>query len=117
MNDAVDFPVEEDHNDGWNKEGAHGRINEEVGVEEATRAGAPVLRIVDAQGDGCCDGHRDDPRDGQHEKDSLGVFVFGVLDRLCDGNEPVDVGEERKRKTRVKVKNASVITITITSSE
>ena len=81
--------IEADHDDARDVEGAHRRVDEEVGVVEGAdgrRLGSAV-RVVHAEGDRRRDGSGDDPRHGEHGVDATRVLVLGVLDRLRHGDE------------------------------
>ena len=84
-----DLPVEKNHDDAGDVEGAHRGVDEEVCVVEGAEVGGEgaLGRVVHAEGDGGGDGQGDEPGGAEGEEDSLGVFVLGVLDGSRDGDE------------------------------
>ncbi len=91
-NSGEDAPVKEDHDDGGDVEGAHRRVDEEVGVEERAleRPLLAPLRLVHAQRNGCRYGNRHHPRHCQGKVHAVRVLVFSVLYWLGYGYKPAN---------------------------
>jgi len=90
-NGVKDPPVEEDHDDTGDVEGAHGGVDEKVRVVKGAEGGrlSPTRGVVHPESYRGGDGNRDDPREREHHVDTLRVLVSRVLDGPCDSYKPV----------------------------